>query len=169
MRKPWNLVDMPVYSLSTKSNDGFHNMNICTYVSSVSMKPKRYAVAVYHDTVTLKNIQETSDFALQLLSQVQYPLVKYFGQKSGSQYDKMAFLDRNQSRLFQGKSIYKSIIWNDFRILENAVFALWLSPIEQLNCGDHTLFLCDVKKSIVFNDNSYLTLSFLRDKKIIRA
>ena len=47
MTRPWNLLNLPVYSLATYQGEKV-NMNICTYVSAVSMKPKQYMVAVYH-------------------------------------------------------------------------------------------------------------------------
>lgn len=48
-RKPWNAVSEQVYSISSKSIDGICNMNIATYVTPVTMHPKRYTVAVYRD------------------------------------------------------------------------------------------------------------------------
>ena len=47
MRKPWNLPHLPVHSLMTFDAEGRINMNICTYVTAVSLDPKRYAIAVY--------------------------------------------------------------------------------------------------------------------------
>ena len=44
--KPWNRVDGPIYSLSTAAH-GKGNLNICSYVTPISMKPKRYIVGVY--------------------------------------------------------------------------------------------------------------------------
>ena len=40
MKRPWNIIDLPVYSLLSNDVNGNINMNICTYVSAVSMKPK---------------------------------------------------------------------------------------------------------------------------------
>ena len=53
MRRPWNIINLPIYSLQTVDKDGKLNMNICTYVSVVSMKPKIYSVAVYYGTKKL--------------------------------------------------------------------------------------------------------------------
>ena len=55
MRRPWNRVDLPVYSVSSRLNDQ-HNMHICTYVSAVSMEPKRYMVR--------RDANETGDLRL---------------------------------------------------------------------------------------------------------
>ena len=40
MKKPWNRINIPVYSVSSKYGEK-QNMHICTYVSAVSMQPKR--------------------------------------------------------------------------------------------------------------------------------
>ena len=45
MKRPWNIISPPVYSLVTYDEEGKVNMNICTYVSAVSMKPKMYSIA----------------------------------------------------------------------------------------------------------------------------
>lgn len=55
MQKPWNLINLPVYSLATSTNDKA-NFNICTYVSAISMTQKLYAVAIYLNTQTLANV-----------------------------------------------------------------------------------------------------------------
>ena len=47
MRRPWNIINLPIYSLQTVDSNGKLNMNICTYVSVVSMKPKIYSIAIY--------------------------------------------------------------------------------------------------------------------------
>ena len=81
MQKPWNIPDLPVYSLATYA-DGMVNMNICTYVTKVSMSPGMYVIAVYEGTKTLENIS-TSDIAvLQLLHEEQHGLVRLLGKKS---------------------------------------------------------------------------------------
>ena len=81
MRRPWNVINVPIYSLAT-----FHlgrvNMNVCSYVMPVSRKPKLYAVALEHETLTLKNTIETDFAILQLLTKSQMSLVKTLGKKS---------------------------------------------------------------------------------------
>lgn len=52
-------------------------MHICTYVSAVSMQPKRIMVALYHGTQTLENVEITGEFVLQLLEEKQYNLVHF--------------------------------------------------------------------------------------------
>ena len=54
MKRPWNIISPPVYSLVTYDEEGKVNMNICTYVSAVSMKPKIYSIAIDYTTKTYK-------------------------------------------------------------------------------------------------------------------
>ena len=68
MKRPWNIVSPPVYSLLTFDDDGKLNMNICTYVSAVSMQPKMYSIAIDYTSKTYKNLQKSSKVVLQLLS-----------------------------------------------------------------------------------------------------
>ena len=54
--KPWNRVDGPIYSLATTA-EGKGNLNICSYVTPIAMKPKRFIIGVYKDTKTLANLE----------------------------------------------------------------------------------------------------------------
>lgn len=53
MKRPWNLANVPVYSLATYAGQKV-NMNICTYVSAVNMKPKRYITKHGRDKIFSK-------------------------------------------------------------------------------------------------------------------
>ena len=68
MKRPWNLIDLPVYSLLTLDEEGVINMNICTYVSAVSMQPKIYSVAIDYKTKTYQNLTNSQVAVLQLLT-----------------------------------------------------------------------------------------------------
>lgn len=168
MKRPWNLVNVPVYSISSRK-DEVTNMNICTYVTAVSMVPKRYMVAVYHNTQTIENIQNKSEFVLQLLAESQYGLVRNFGQKSGKLFDKQGFLNRkNQAKIVEKENPYAIVFWNNFEVLSNAVALIHLKPIEIIPAGDHDMYLCDVVSFENLNDSPILTLDVLRQKKLIR-
>ena len=73
-KKPWNRVNLPVYSISSKGNDSA-NMHMITYASQVSMKPKRFICGIYENTMTLENIEASGEFVLQLLADKQYRLM----------------------------------------------------------------------------------------------
>ncbi len=135
MKRPWNIIDSPVYSLATYHN-GTVNMNICTYVTAVSMTPKRYAIAVYHNTKTLSNIQQSDTAVLQFLQNDQYKLVNVLGKKSGNKYDKQSYLTK--------KNILTT--WNENIILQGLAAQVQLQKISWQNAGDHDLYLFDAVK-----------------------
>ncbi len=155
-KKPWNRTDHPVYSISITDASGT-NMNLITYVSAVSMKPKRFALAVYKNTRTLSMIRKQRTFVLQLLSQEQYVLARLLGKTSGFHVDKLERLRRRKALdTWQGQPVLRdSLALMDMR---------WLS---QQDAGDHVLFLCDVIRWTNLNEGEPLTLSRLSAQKII--
>jgi flavin reductase (DIM6/NTAB) family NADH-FMN oxidoreductase RutF len=62
-------------------------MHMITYVTSISMQPKRIVCGVYRGTQTLDNLMESREFVLQLLSADQYKLTKILGKTSGKNRD----------------------------------------------------------------------------------
>ena len=158
MKRPWNRVNLPVYSISSKNGEQ-ENMHICTYVSSVSMQPKRMMVAIYNGTKTLELVSAEKHFILQLLSEKQYNLVKILGQTSGHSVDKIARLEKR--KLLSD--------WKQFKVLTEALAYIELKTRDMMIAGDHVLFICDV---ISFYNNlpgEPLTLNLLRDKGIVRG
>jgi flavin reductase (DIM6/NTAB) family NADH-FMN oxidoreductase RutF len=158
MRKPWNRINLPVYSISSNHGEK-HNMHICTYVSAVSMEPKRYMVAVYHGTKTLELINENPKFLLQLLWEEQYPLVRLLGQQTGKKVDKI-------SRL-QKRGLID--VYNGYFYLREALAIIELEALNRISGGDHDVFICDVVGFRNLKEGEPLTTGFLRHKKIIRA
>lgn len=156
MRRPWNLANLPVYSLATYAAEKV-NMNICTYVSAVSMDPKRYVVAVYHNTRSLENLQRSKVAVLQLLGRQHLSLVNVLGKKSGLQYDKDVYLRR--------RNLLER--WNDKVVLHDCAATVELHKRWSKDTGDHTMFLFDVKR-FVTNHDHVLTLDDLRSKRLIR-
>lgn len=156
MKKPWNLPDLPVYSLATYGEDGF-NMNICTYVSAVSMKPKRFMVAVYEGTKSLENMLATDFAVLQLLHASQSNLVRPLGKKSALNYDK-------QNHLHKKNALAE---WGNYTVLKDAAAWMLLSKLDSIPAGDHRMFLFDVVRHTVNIPGPLLTLDLLREQKII--
>ena len=158
MRRPWNRVDLPVYSVSSRDNDQ-HNMHICTYVSAISMEPKRYMVALYEGTKTRELVEATGHFILQLLAQDQYNLIKHLGQQSGHKKDKLALLHK------------RGLLENHagFHYLKQALAIIECKVVSTIDGGDHKLFICDVVSWKNLQDGKPLTTGFLQEKKIIRA
>lgn len=157
MRRPWNSVDFPVYSLCTKGDDGF-NMNICTYVTPISMKPKLYCIGIYQNTKTLQNLMNSSFSVLQFLNKSQISLVNPLGKKSGFNYNKMNYLRKKNS----------TKTWQGFEVLNDCNAHLLLKKTGQQNIGgDHELFWFQVMKMNNRFDQNGLMNQDLIEKKII--
>lgn len=157
MRRPWNIINIPVYSLATYTEHGV-NMNICTYVSVISMKPKLYSIAVDYSTQTYQNLQKTEEVILQLLSGESIGIVKTLGKKSGSSYDKQAYLAK-KNQLSE---------WHGFDVLETAASFLKLDKIEEIDTkSDHALFTFELKKYMVKSEDNILMFQDLIDQRII--
>ncbi|OSZ78198.1 hypothetical protein CAP35_08025 [Chitinophagaceae bacterium IBVUCB1] len=157
--KPWNRTAEAVYSLVTSSN-GRYNMNICTYVTAISMQPKMYAIAVYHNTHTHNNMMQEDVFVLQLLHESQYKLVNYLGKHSGSTTDKLKYL--------QSKNLIAQ--WQGIPVLKEAAAYLLLEKQAIITTGgDHDLLIASVKAYANNKAGAPLTLEHLRKNGIIRS
>ncbi|MEY3412953.1 MAG: hypothetical protein RIQ70_1642 [Bacteroidota bacterium] len=156
-KKPWNRINLPVYSISSKL-DTTYNMNICTYTSAVSMQPKQLLVAIYNDTKTLEIVENSPKFVLQLLAAEQYRMVDLLGKKSGKNIDKISRLEKRELIAH----------WNDFKILKDALALTELKVENTMQAGDHKLFLCSVVDYKNLNEGKALTLDDLREHRLIR-
>lgn len=156
-KKPWNRINLPVYSISSQADDKA-NMHIITYATAVSMQPKRFICGIYHGTQTLQNVEATGEFILQLLDKKQYRLAELLGKKSGKNIDKI-------SRLQKRNELTE---WNGYPILKNCLAVMHMKVVNSFEGGDHKCFLCNVLAYKNLNDGEALTLDTLRNKKIIR-
>ena len=157
MKRPWNIIDSTVYSLATYQNERV-NMNICTYVSVISLKPKIYAIAIDQQTQTYLNLKNGCDIVLQVLNTSNIKLVRSLGKKSGKAFDKNKYL--NSSEYLTS--------WNNFKVINNAnaYLELTLKDIYK-DFGDHDLFLFDIKKFKTNSEDNILTFQDLIKNKII--
>jgi flavin reductase (DIM6/NTAB) family NADH-FMN oxidoreductase RutF len=155
MRKPWNLPDLPVYSLATYQ-DGIVNMNICTYVTAVSLDPKIMMVAVYQNTKTLENIENSDKAVLQILRKNQAGLVRILGKKTGITYDKFKYLHTKNL----------TTTWQDYIVLKDACAYMELEKISAVKTGDHDAFFFRVSRSKSQHEE-VLTTGHLRELSII--
>ena len=156
MRRPWNIINCPIYSLATYTEDGV-NMNICTYVSAVSMQPKLYAVAIDDKTQTFENLSNSDIVILQIMHQSQIKLVNVLGKKSGKSYNKEAYLEK-RGWLNQ---------WRDHTVLKDAAAYLMLEKLNDQVTGDHVLFTFALKHYRTQFDQDILMFQDLIDAKII--
>lgn len=157
MQKPWNIPNQPVYSLATYK-EGTVNMNICTYVTPISMQPKLYAVGVYYNTRTFENISRSELAVLQLLHPDQDGLVRKIGQTSGLHYNKAAYLHKKQLLTD----------WQGYQVLDGLSALILLKKVWQKAAGDHELVVFEAIKYKSYHKD-YLSLDQLRAKKIIRG
>tara|TARA_S200000501_G_scaffold97924_1_gene91287 strand:- start:156 stop:632 length:477 start_codon:yes stop_codon:yes gene_type:complete len=157
MRRPWNIINQPVYSLLTKDSLGNINMNICTYVSAISMNPKIYMIAVYYNTKTYENLINSDSAVLQLLSKDNISLVRGLGKKSGMKIDKDKYLRKK-----------RLIKWKNYNVLDNICGLVELKKNQVIkNHGDHAIVFFDVVSYKTISERGLLTTSDLIDKKII--
>ena len=157
-KRPWNRINLPVYSISSNNGNGHHNMHIITYASQISMQPKRFICGIYRGTKTLEYIQEQPKFVLQLLASHQYRLTDLLGKKSGHQIDKMARLEKR--KLLTN--------WKEYKVLKECLAVMELEVISSFDGGDHIGYLCDVIDYKNMNEGTPLTLDILREHKLIR-
>lgn len=156
-KKPWNRVNLPVYSISSMDASGRHNMHMITYVTAISMQPKRFVCGIYKGTQTLENVQHQGRFVLQLLADHQHNLTRILGKTSGKKTDKIKSL--------QKKNLLTP--WLDHLILTEALSVMELEVISEFDGGDHVGFLCDVKQYKNCRPGEALTLDVLRAHRLI--
>jgi len=147
-RRPWNRVSQQIYSLSTLDANGIINMNIVSYATAATLKPKSYVIAVYRGTKTHTNIFDKSAneyFLLQGLAKPQSKFVRPLGQKSGLRHDKAKYLAK------QNISFY-SLEGSDYGYLPDCGFVIACKVTSTIPYGDHDLITAEVVKTI--EDNS---------------
>lgn len=122
------------------------------------MQPKRMMVAIYHGTQTIENIEQAGEFVLQLLADHQYNLVTLLGKQSGKKVDKIGRLNK---RNLLGEC-------EGYPVLQQALAVMHLKVVNQMEGGDHRMYLCDVTSYKNLNDGAALTTGILGEKGIIR-
>jgi flavin reductase (DIM6/NTAB) family NADH-FMN oxidoreductase RutF len=155
--KPWNRVDGPIYSLSTTAH-GKGNLNICSYVTPISMKPKRYIVGVYKGTKTLENLESNPVGILNFMTDKMSNLVNILGKKSGHKIDKIKKLGERIQLTEEG-----------LFTLNGSLATVRLKFTTRMDGGDHWAWLAEVVSHENHNDDKPLTLEYLKRKKIILA
>ena len=156
VRRPWNIIDVPVYSLATYKADDI-NMNICTYVTAVSRKPKQYAIALENGSRSLEIMNERVHCVLQLLTNDHIQLVRILGKRSGKTFDKKGYLLKND----------ELTTWHNFPVLKHCAAYLWLKKIDESEVGDHRLITFGLEKFTTRSEDNILMFSQLVKQRII--
>ena len=121
------------------------------------MKPKRYVVGIYKDTLTLEWMRTSEQAVLQFLGKDNLPQCRLLGFQSGKKVNKTAQLNKRKV-LDQ---------WKGFPILRNCAAVVLLQKRSMTSAGDHDLVLFDVIGSRTFHEQ-VLMLNDLRSAKMIR-
>lgn len=158
MKRPWNRTNANVYSLATIDNHNRLNMNICTYVSVVNMKPRIYTIAIDYKTKTYNNlINNSNKVVLQALSINNIRLIRKLGKQSGKYINKEVYLKKK-------KYLTK---WKNHTVLKSTCFLIDLNMLKnKIELSDHCLFLFNVK-SFKNTGSKFLKTNDLINSKII--
>ena len=158
MKRPWNIINLPIYSLVTYDEKDNLNMNICSYVSAVSLKPKLYSIAIDYTTKTYDNLKLNSFVVLQLLSKSHLKIIRKLGKTSGYLFNKEKYL--------RSKEMLED--WRRNIVLKDTCALIELKKINEINLeGDHALFIFSVSKYTTLSEDGILTFKDLIDNKII--
>lgn len=157
MRRPWNIIDVPVYSLATVGSTGV-NMNICTYVTGISRNPKKYLIALDPESQSYINFRKRKSAVLQILSRDNIDWVNYLGKKSGKETDKENHL--------KGKKALSE--WKRHDVLQDTSALLLLQLDQEIDAaGDHQLMIADVVASKTISEDNILMFQDLIQAGII--
>jgi len=158
MKRPWNIISPPVYSLITHDVNGKLNMNICTYVSAVSMQPKMYSIAIDYTSKTYKNLEKSTKVVLQLLSSENLKVIRKLGKVSGRLFDKERYL--NSYNLLEN--------WKEHKVLKGVSAILELEKNSEVrHHGDHAIFFFNVIGFKTFSETNILSFQDLVKNRII--
>ena len=113
------------------------NMNICSYVSAVSLKPKLYLIAEY-STKTYENLKLNSSVVLQLLSKSHLKFIRKLGKTSGYLFNKEKYL--------KSKDMLDN--WRKNIVLKDTCALIELIKINEINIEGIMLFSYLVYQSI---------------------
>ena len=137
-------ISMPVWSLACPQSSTKTSMNIMTFCTPVSISPKLWAVALYHETLTKASFLEHGSGILQLLTPSQHPLVGILGKQSGYQIDKQEACKK------------VGICWerlSDLHVLPECAAYLELKvQSSMIEAGDHVVVICEVMKNGVWRN-----------------
>lgn len=156
MRRPWNITNMPVYSLASYSGDEF-NMNICTYVTAISRTPKMYAVAIEQWSVTLDLLRKENIAILQILTREQLNLTKILGKRSAHSFNKQQYLNKHDLITF----------WHGKPVLKECAAYLQLRKTDEIKTGDHFLFLFELDQYKTWSEHNILMFQDLIRENVI--
>lgn len=144
-----DIIQSPVTIITTKYKEEANGMT-AAWVAQVSYNPTLVIVSIAPERYTHQLIQLSKIFAINLLSQDQIKLAKYFGTKSGKNTDKFQAIKYTTKA--SGAPILDEIYgYIDCKVLSGS------------RIGDHTVFTGQVlqteifptKKPLIFKSKDY--------------
>ena len=149
----FDVLDLPVYTLSTLNADGStSNANIITYASAVGLNPDIWALSLYKDTLSHANFIARKWGVLQLLDEDRHQnLLDLLGRTSGNEVNKFVEL------LEKGVSVATLNVTTpsldldsqnhgkpaSVEVLRDSCAMMVLHAIKDpIDVGDHDLVLC---------------------------
>lgn len=167
------LLNGPVFSLATRtttaddSNAPTSNMNIVTYASPVSIRPKRlWTVGLYKETLSYQNFKKAGKGVLQLLTQDHIPIIRILGGSSGGDVDKQ---DECYKLGFKWKEIASEK--EDYPLVLPKCKSYLLVELvgDLIDGGSHDIAICRITKMFSDSEEAHLETQYLRDCGIITA
>jgi len=131
-----------------ESPGGKTNVITLEWFMKTSIDPPMFAISVGHERYSHSALLENRYFNLVIPSSKMREDTVYFGTKSGKDVDK---LKEKKVKTFPGK-------YRKLPILEEAVANFECKVITQVNSGDHTIFVGEVKYSWVDEEKEILNL-----------
>lgn len=136
---PYYALSLPVYSLATVGPNGATpTMNLVTYASPISLKPRHYALGLYLDTLSWANMRATRTGVLQVLGEQHATLFELLGRTSGRQVDKLAALAERGVPVSRREKDGIPLLGDSCGWIELRFAA------EPVNYGDHDVVICEV-------------------------
>ena len=136
--------------LLTAAENGRDYGCIVNTVVQVSSKPERIAVCVVKSNLTHEVLLRTGQFNLSGLAEdVPYDLIRNFGMRSSRKVDKFA----NSTGLCRAAN-------GALRLEQFSNMYLSLQITEQVDLGDHTLFIAQVTEDTVLSSNPTCTYDY---------
>lgn len=131
--------------------DGVRSGQVAVSVHGASIVPQRprLTVALWKGNLTRDLVERSGAFAVHLLRDDQDALVYHFGLQSGRSVDKFAGLDYETGA-------------NGVPLLRDCLAIFECRVVNQMDGGDHTLFLAGVVNSVARGDGAPLWWRDLR-------
>ena len=157
------LVDVPVWSMATRNEDGSTNFNILTYATPVAIMPDRlYCLGLFKKTKSYENFCRERKCVLLLLTDKHIPYVRLLGGKSGKDVDKEAEWAKLGILSDPGLTL-QEIDDNTStpKVLPSCAYYLKLSAVGDITDGgeSHDLAICKVDEMLLPGDGDYVANS----------